>query len=117
MNFYNTLKNTYKAKDEDIAGIFANLNAMRMGWGQLFTSMGKRLDTQGVKEFQELFGNKVTTWLDASYDVLKNNTAKVGRAYKPTDEIMTQAKESFKQLYELRYRRGSYQMLQLKTKF
>ena len=99
--FTDTLQKTYKAKPQDIAGILVNLNSMRMGWGELFTSMGRRLDVDGIKEFKELFGKKVTTWLDSSYDVLKNNTAKVGRAYTPTAEVMKQAKESFKQIYKL----------------
>jgi len=98
-NFYDKLKKTYKAKDKDIAGIFANLAGMRMGWGELFTSMGRRLDKKGVKEFKELFGNKVTTWLDSSYDVFKNRKAKIGEQFIPTAEVMGQAKESFKQLY------------------
>ena len=98
-NFADILKKTYKAKDEDIAGIFANLAGMRMGWGELFTSMGRRLDKKGVKEFKELFGNKVTTWLDSSYDVFKNRKAKIGEQLIPTAEVMGQAKESFKQLY------------------
>ena len=98
-NFTNKLKKTYKAKDEDIAGILANLSGMRMGWGELFTSMGRRLDTDGVKEFKQLFGDKVTTWLDASYDVFKNRKAKIGEQLVPTAEVMGKAKESFKQLY------------------
>ena len=98
-NFTDKLKKTYKAKDEDIAGILANLTGMRMGWGELFTSMGRRLDADGVKEFKELFGNKVTTWLDASYDVFKNRKAKIGEQLVPTAEVMGKAKESFKQLY------------------
>ena len=98
-NFAKTLKKTYKAKNEDIAGIFANLAGMRMGWGELFTSMGRRLDKKGIKEFKELFGNKVTTWLDSSYDVFKNRKAKIGEQFIPTAAVMGQAKESFKQLY------------------
>jgi len=98
-DFAKTLKKTYKAKDEDIAGIFANLAGMRMGWGELFTSMGRRLDKKGVKEFKELFGNKVTTWLDSSYDVFKNRKAKIGEQLIPTAQVMSDAKKSFKQLY------------------
>jgi hypothetical protein len=98
-NFAKTLKKTYKAKNEDIAGIFANLAGMRMGWGELFTSMGRRLDKKGIKEFKELFGNKVTTWLDSSYDVFKNRKAKIGEQLIPTAQVMSDAKKSFKQLY------------------
>jgi len=88
-----------QAKPKDIAGIFANLAGMRMGWGELFTSMGRRLDKKGVKEFKNLFGDKVTTWLDSSYDVFKNRKAKIGEQFIPTAEVMGKAKESFKQLY------------------
>ena len=87
------------AKKEDIDGIFDNLNAMRLGWGQLFSSMGKRLDADGAKEFKNLFGNKVTTWLDSTYDVFKNRKSKLGEMYTPSKEVMDAAKVSFKQLY------------------
>jgi hypothetical protein len=87
------------AKKEDIDGIFDNLNAMRLGWGQLFSSMGRRLDADGAKEFKNLFGNKVTTWLDSTYDVFKNRKSKLGELYTPSKEVMDAAKISFKQLY------------------
>ena len=87
------------AKKEDIDGIFDNLNAMRLGWGQLLSSMGKRLDADGAKEFKNLFGNKVTTWLDSTYDVFKNRKSKLGEMYTPSKEVMDAAKVSFKQLY------------------
>jgi len=87
------------AKKEDIDGIFDNLNAMRLGWGQLFSSMGKRLDADGAKEFKNLFGDKVTTWLDSTYDVFKNRKSKLGEMYTPSKEVMDAAKVSFKQLY------------------
>ena len=72
---------------------------MRLGWGQLFSSMGRRLDAKGAEEFKKLFGNKVTTWLDSTYDVFKNRKAKVGEMYTPSKQVMDATKESFKQLY------------------
>ena len=48
---------TSKKSMADIDGIFDNLTAMRGGWGQLFTSMGKRLDGDAAKQFKEVFGN------------------------------------------------------------
>ena len=87
------------AKTEDIDDIFDNLTTMRLGWGQLFSSMGRRLDAKGAEEFKKLFGNKVTTWLDSTYDVFKNRKAKVGEMYTPSKQVMDATKESFKQLY------------------
>ena len=74
-NFTKKLKNL-GADQKDIDSIFDNLSAMRMGWGQLFTSMGRRLDANGAKEFRNLFGEKVTTWLDSTYDVFKDRKSK-----------------------------------------
>jgi hypothetical protein len=87
------------AKTKDIDNIFDNLSAIRIGWGQLFTSMGRRLDEKGAKTFQELFGNKVTTWLDSTYEVFKNRKSKIGELYTPSKEVMDTAKTSFKKLY------------------
>ena len=88
------------AKTKDIDNIFDNLSAIRIGWGQLFTSMGRRLDEKGAETFQELFGDKVTTWLDSSYEIFKNRKSKLAETYTPTAEVMETAKKSFKQLYE-----------------
>ena len=87
------------AKANDIEAIKLNLGVMRSGWGDLFSSMGRRLDANGAQEFRTLFGDKVTTWLDSTYDVFKNRKSKVGEMYTPTSQIMESAKASFKQLY------------------
>ena len=87
------------AKANDIEAIKLNLGVMRSGWGDLFSSMGRRLDANGAQEFRTLFGDKVTTWLDSTYDVFKNRKSKVGEMYTPTAQIMESAKASFKQLY------------------
>ena len=87
------------AKADDIEAIKLNLGVMRSGWGDLFSSMGRRLDAQGAQEFRTLFGDKVTTWLDSTYDVFKNRKSKIGELYTPTAQVMESAKASFKQLY------------------
>ena len=93
-------KNPNSAKSlADIENIKLNLGVMREGWGKLFTSMGKRLDAEGAEEFKKLFGDKVTTWLDSTYDIFKNRKSKVGELYEPTAQVMNAAKESFKKLY------------------
>jgi len=87
------------ASADDINNIKLNLGIMRQGWGDLFTSMGKRLDADGATEFRKVFGDKVRTWLDSTYDVFKNRKSKLGELYTPTKEVMEAAKTSFKQLY------------------
>ena len=88
------------AKQTDVDDIFDNLTTMRLGWSQLFSSMGRRLDAKGAAEFKNLFGKKVTTWLDSTYDVFKNRKAKAGEMYTPAKQVMDATKESFKQLYK-----------------
>ena len=91
---------TSKKSMADIDAIYDNLTAMRGGWGQLFTSMGKRLDADGAKQFKEVFGDKVRTWLDSTYDVFKNRKSKLGELYTPSKQVMDVAKQSFKELYK-----------------
>ena len=88
------------ASANDIDEIKLNLGVMRAGWGDLFTSMGRRLDENGANEFKKVFGNKVTTWLDSTYDVIKNRKSKLGEMYTPSRQVMDAAKQSFKELYK-----------------
>ena len=90
------------AKANDIEAIKLNLGVMRSGWGDLFSSMGRRLDADGAKEFRTLFGDKVTTWLDSTYDVFKNRKSKIGEMYTPTAQVMESAKASFNVLLGLK---------------
>ncbi|URG13130.1 hypothetical protein [phage 023Pt_psg01] len=99
MNEFTEQLSKLGAKADDIEAIKLNLGVMRSGWGDLFSSMGRRLDANGAQEFRTLFGDKVTTWLDSTYDVFKNRKSKVGELYTPTAQVMESAKASFKQLY------------------
>ena len=93
------------ASANDIDEIKLNLGVMRAGWGDLFTSMGRRLDENGANEFKKVFGNKVTTWLDSTYDVIKNRKSKLGEMYTPSRQVMDAAKQSFKELYKKNVRK------------
>ena len=53
-----------------------NMNLMRMKFSSLFGIIGKRLDTDGVRNFKNLFEKKVSTWLDRSYDIFKGRNSK-----------------------------------------
>ena len=84
----------------DIEDVKINLAVMRAGWGDLFSSMGRRLDEKGATEFKLRFGDKVTTWLDSTYEIFKNRKSKLGEMYTPSAQIMSEAKQSFKELYK-----------------
>ena len=88
------------AKDIDIEDVKINLAVMRAGWGDLFSSMGRRLDEKGATEFKLRFGDKVTTWLDSTYEIFKNRKSRLGEMYTPSAQIMSEAKQSFKELYK-----------------
>ena len=57
-------KKTKEVLEKDIAEMLENMNLMRMKFGSLFGIIGKRLDTDGVRNFKNLFEKKVSTWLD-----------------------------------------------------
>ena len=90
--------------DIDIEDVKINLAVMRAGWGDLFSSMGRRLDEKGATEFKLSFGDKVTTWLDSTYEIFKNRKSRLGEMYTPSAQIMSEAKQSFKELYKKKCR-------------
>ena len=81
---------------------FDQLTGMRMGWGQLASIMGKRLDKKGIEEFTELFRKKITGSLDRSYEILKNanraNEAAI-LTYPVSKQYMEEAKQLVRQVF------------------
>jgi hypothetical protein len=82
--------------------ILLNLNGMRSYWGNLFSSMGRRLDDKALKTFKETFGDKVTTWLDSGYEVFKNDRVNFLKKYKPANQIIKDTANQFKQIAKAR---------------
>ena len=80
---------------------FDQLSAIRMGWGQLYSIMGKRLDNEGVNQFKELFAKKVTGSLDRSYEILKsaNKVDQAMLAYRVPKQYMNEAKDLIRKVY------------------
>jgi hypothetical protein len=81
---------------------FDQLSGIRMGWGQLYSIMGKRLDKNSVDTFTELFRKKVTGSLDRSYEILKNaNRANEAAmiAYPVSKQYMQEAKQLVRQVF------------------
>ena len=59
------------AKDDDILALKVGLGQVRQRWDDLFTSIGRTLDADEIKEFKDLFGNKFKDYLGATYDVMQ----------------------------------------------
>ncbi len=93
-------KKTKEVLEKDIAEMLENMNLMRMKFGSLFGIIGKRLDTDGVRNFKELFGKKVSTWLDRSYDIFKGRNSRLLDNYKISAEAMAKGKIGLQKLYQ-----------------
>ena len=82
-----TLKK-YGADSETIADIFGGFSAIRSKWGDLFTRLGKTATGKDLDEFKSLFGDKVKSWLGATYDIFQNKSIIPYLAYKPTRQAI-----------------------------
>jgi len=89
-----------KALEQDISDMMAHLGLLRMGWNKLFSMVGARLDTNGVRKFEELFGKKISTWLDRSYNVFKGRNTRLLENYPITAQAMKDAKAMFQKVYQ-----------------
>ena len=104
-SFKDTLKNTYKASDENIDSLVLSMNGMKLQWEKLFTSMGRRLTPEALEQFEKILPQRINTVLDRGYDVFKNNKGMpringsiIMENYAPTKAILN---ESIEQLVKL----------------
>ena len=93
-------KKTKEVLEKDIAEMLENMNLMRMKFSSLFGIIGKRLDTDGVRNFKQLFEKKVSTWLDRSYDIFKGRNSRLLDNYKISAEAMAKGKIGLQKLYQ-----------------
>jgi hypothetical protein len=86
---------------QDVSDMFATLDLARMKLGSLSEVIGKRLDTAGTRNFKKLFERKISTWLDRSYDALRNPTGQILDNYIPAKQAISSAKLGLQKLYQL----------------
>ena len=86
------LKEKYKASPEDINDLLGHFVTMRGKWGELFTSMGRRLNVDGLKQFEEMLPKYINDVLDRGYDVFKNNRGQLTVAKKYYKHIKSKKK-------------------------
>jgi hypothetical protein len=96
-NIVNQLEK-YGAKKETIDNIINNLNSIRLGWGDLFSTIGTKLDDKSLNEFKNLFGEKFKNYLGSSYQIFQDKSIIPLLNYKPAAEVVEKAKQSFKDI-------------------
>ena len=89
-----------KATPEQINAIIDSLYGMRSRWGTLFSSMGRRLNKEGLQNFRKIMDEKVTQWMDSSYEVFKNNPIRLADNYGPSKAIINETAKQFKKIAE-----------------
>jgi hypothetical protein len=97
-NFQNKLINKYKADAADVNSIFENINGIRSDWENLFSSMGRRLDDEGLNTFKDIMSKKVTTWMDSGYEVFKNNPINPINNYRPAKAVIDDTVKQFQDI-------------------
>jgi len=99
-NLEKTLINKYQADPADVKDLLGHFVGMRSKWGELFTSMGRRLNPDGLAQFEEMLPKYINDVLDRGYDVFKNNRGQWTTAgnYRPTKAIITEAIKDFKRV-------------------
>jgi hypothetical protein len=97
-SFQNKLINKYKADPADVSSIFENIDNIRSDWGSLFSSMGRRLDDEGLETFKDIMGKKVISWMDSGYEVFKNNPIKLADNYKPSRAVINETVKQFQDI-------------------
>jgi len=91
------LKNKYKADPKDIDILLNRFSTMRGKWGELFTSMGRRFNPEGLEKFEEILPKYINDVLDRGYDVFKNNGSQwtTAQNLKPTKNLIKEAIKEF----------------------
>ena len=75
--------------------IFGNVDAIRTGWGDMFSSLGTRITGKQLTEFQGLFGNKFKDWMGQTYEVYQNKSVIPFFGWKPAAEAVKNTKKMF----------------------
>ena len=91
-----------KAKPKTQAAIINNLESIRNGWGEMFSSLGGRLRgkkneiPKQFKQFKDLFGKKFQNYLGSTYDIFSNKSILPFMSYKPPEQAVEKAIKLFR---------------------
>ena len=88
----------YGADDKTITSILDNISLIRSGWGDMFSSIGGKIDPKDISDFKNLFGNKFKNYLGSTYDVFQNKSLIPFFNFKPAEEAINKTKNMFKEV-------------------
>lgn len=75
-----------KEKEEHIRNIFANMSEIRGAWGEMFTSIGTKLEGKDLTRFKDVLGTKFKNYIWQTYDVFTNQSLIPGFKFRPQRE-------------------------------
>ena len=85
------------AKKETIQSVLSGLSVIRSGWGDMFSTIGGKIDSKDLGNFKNLFGNKFKNYLGSTYDIFQNKSIIPFLNSPPAKEAIEKTKEMFKQ--------------------
>jgi hypothetical protein len=88
----------YGADDKTITSILDNISLIRSGWGDMFSSIGGKIDPNDISDFKNLFGNKFKNYLGSTYDIFQNKSLIPFFNFKPAEEAINKTKNMFKEV-------------------
>ena len=86
------------ANGETVDNITNGLNLIRAGWGDMFSSIGGKIDSKNISQYKNLFGEKFKNYLGATYDIFQNKSMIPMLNWKPAEEAIIKTKNMFKQI-------------------
>jgi hypothetical protein len=86
------------ANGETVDNITNGLNLIRAGWGDMFSSIGGKIDSKNISQYKNLFGEKFKSYLGATYDIFQNKSIIPMLNWKPAEEAIIKTKNMFKQV-------------------
>ena len=88
----------YGADDKTITSILDNISLIRSGWGDMFSSIGGKIDSKDIGDFKNLFGNKFKNYLGSTYDIFQNKSLIPFFNFKPAEEAINKTKNMFREV-------------------
>ena len=96
-----TLKETYKASDEEVTELFDQFDGIRDTWSELFTIMGRRLTPESLKSFEDMIPKYINDVLDRGYEYVKatgRNPIQLANNNRPSATLIKEAIKEFQDI-------------------
>ena len=78
--------------------MFNRMGEVRDRWGELFTVMGRRLNPESLKSFEDMVPKYINDVLDRGYEVFRNNPITFADNIRPTKTLIKEAVKEFQDI-------------------